>query len=94
MNTVKKCFMSTYLYILHGVLCHSGFIIRRDGQGTCYLTQMTLFFIFVCISRDLPHKKNPRTLCWGTSSWFYMFLCSHEKRVVDVSGSSCTHGFS
>jgi len=33
-------------------------------------------------------KTDPR-LCYS-----YMFLCSHEKRVVYVSGGSCTCGFS
>jgi hypothetical protein len=89
-----------FYILIHLVWCVVSLWLHNKGvRGKALVTwgKWLSFFIFVCISRDLPpppNKKNPRTLCWGRSSWFYMFLCSHKKRVVDVTGSSCTHGFS
>ncbi len=68
----------------------------------------SLFFIFMCILRNLPHQSNPRAI---NPRELPNFICSHvpmeiflfdkmgkkggnEKRVVYVSGGSHMSAFS
>jgi hypothetical protein len=45
----------------------------------CYLlSETTPFFISMCILRNLPQQKNPRTLCWGSSPNFICFQVPME----------------
>jgi hypothetical protein len=52
--------------------------------------QTTVFFISLCTLTDLPHYKNPRAYARGKSFYFYTFSHSHTKRVIHMSGDSCT----